>query len=338
MADASYTSYALPDRSYQAVIRSELRNRALAAGFIGHRLGEVEIIIAEITTNLIKHAGKDCHILARILKEGKGGLELIAMDSGPGIRRPLKMMQDGESTKNTLGQGLGAIQRLSNHFDLYSMPGWGTILYSRIHVDKKHNTAPEKFEISVLSIAKEKQVLNGDAWCMVNDGKKIRLVVIDGLGHGAAAHNAAQLAVTAFKQFPKKNPTEQLKSLHESLRKTRGAVATVVYVDVKNRQLMYSGVGNISMKVISAVNVHGCFSYNGIVGHIMPVSLNDHLLQWNNETDTIIMHSDGLTGRWDVKKYPGIMQHSLVMLCAALYKDHSRGNDDTTILIGRSIN
>jgi len=338
MADASYTRYSLPDKSYQAVTRSELRKQAESAGFIGHRLGEAEIIIAEITSNLMKHAGKDCNILVRQLDDGKGGIELIAIDSGPGIRRPLQMMQDGQSTKKTLGQGLGAIQRLSNHFDLYSMPGWGTILYSRIHVDKKHNAAPENFDISVLSIAKEKQVLNGDAWCMVNDGKKIRLVVIDGLGHGAAAHSASQVAVNAFKQFPKKNPTEQLKLLHESLRKTRGAVATIVYVDEKNRQLLYSGVGNISMKVISAVNVHGCFSYNGIVGHIMPVSLNDHLLQWNNKTDIIIMHSDGLTGRWDVKKYPGIMQHNLVILCAALYKDHSRGNDDTTILVGRSIN
>lgn len=338
MADASYTRFALPDRTYQAVIRAELRKKAEDAGFIGHRLGEAEIIIAEITSNLVKHAGKDCTILVRQLSDGKGGIELIAIDSGPGIRRPLKMMQDGQSTKNTLGQGLGAIQRLSNYFDLYSMPGWGTILYSRVHVDKKHNPAPENFDVSVLSVAKEKQVLNGDGWCMVNDGKKIRLVVIDGLGHGAAAHDAAQEAINSFKQFPKRNPTEQLRSLHESLRKTRGAVATIVYVDEKNRQLMYSGVGNISMKVISAANIHGCFSYNGIVGHIMPASLNDHLLQWNNKTDIIIMHSDGLTGRWDVKKYPGIMQHNLVLLCAALYKDHSRGNDDTTILAGRSIN
>jgi anti-sigma regulatory factor (Ser/Thr protein kinase) len=338
MADGSYTKYVLPDRSYQAVIRSELRNKASAAGLTGHRLGEAEIIIAEITTNLLKHAVKDCNILVRELKDGKGGIELIAIDSGPGIRRPLKMMQDGQSTKNTLGQGLGAIQRLSNHFDLYSMLGWGTILYSRIHVDKKYSAAPENFDISVLSIAKEKQILNGDAWCMVNDGKKIRLAVIDGLGHGGAAHDAAQVAVSAFKEFPKKNPTEQLRCLHESLRKTRGAVATIVYVDEKNHQLSYSGVGNISMKVISAVNVHGCFSYNGIVGHIMPASLNDHLLQWNHKTDVIIMHSDGLTGRWDIKKYPGIMQHNVVMLCAALYKDHSRGNDDTTILVGRSIN
>jgi anti-sigma regulatory factor (Ser/Thr protein kinase) len=123
MADYQHRLFALPDRTYQGLVRSELRKLAESAGFKGHRLGEVEIIIAEITSNLVKYAQKKPFILARVIQDEGGGIELIAIDQGPGMRMPAKMMEDGLSTQNTLGQGLGAIRRLSHVFDLYSMAG-----------------------------------------------------------------------------------------------------------------------------------------------------------------------------------------------------------------------
>jgi anti-sigma regulatory factor (Ser/Thr protein kinase) len=81
----------------------------LSANFSGHRLGELELIIAEITSNLVKHATKGGMILARIIQDEGGGMELIAIDNGPGMLMPAKMMEDGQSTKRTLGQGLGAV-------------------------------------------------------------------------------------------------------------------------------------------------------------------------------------------------------------------------------------
>ena len=40
------------------------------------------------------------------------------------------MMKDGSSSTNTLGHGLGAINRLSDFFQIYSMRDWGTVSYS----------------------------------------------------------------------------------------------------------------------------------------------------------------------------------------------------------------
>lgn len=338
MVDPPYTRHTLPERSHQAVVRSELRKKAVLAGFTGHRLAEVEIIIAEITSNLVKHSEKEGMLLARHFTGAGAGLELIMMDNGPGMKLPLKMMEDGQSTKNTLGHGLGAIQRLSNSFDLYSLHGWGTILFSRIYVNKDYKPIQDKLDVGVLCTSKEDNAVCGDAWSYINDGKKIRIILIDGLGHGPIAHKVALEAVSAFKLSLKKLPTEQLRTLNESLRKTRGAVAAIAHIDNKNHELMYSGVGNIAMKLISPVTAQGCFSYNGIIGHIMPASLNNHIAQWNDKTHTLIMHSDGLSGRWDIKKYPGILNHRSIMLCSALYKDHNRGNDDTTILVAKSQN
>lgn len=325
----------LPDRSYQGMVRSELKRMAEAAGFSGHRLGQIEIIIAEITSNLVKHASKGGTILAKKIENPQPGIEFISIDNGPGMRFAAKMMEDGQSTSKTLGQGLGAIRRISDVFDLYSIAGWGTIVFSRNFVKKEQPPAEPVFEINAISVAKKDHVLCGDAWSARVQGKKIKIALIDGLGHGAHAHEAAALAVEKLSNYSKLEPAEELKALHLALKQTRGGVITVAHADPVNHQLVYSGVGNIAMKVIAPGIPKGCFSYNGIVGHIMPASLNNHSFVWNVKTDFIIMHSDGISARWDIQKYPGILQHHPVMLCAALYKDFDRANDDSTILIGK---
>jgi len=335
MVDHPHSKFILPDRTYQGLVRSELKKMVEAAGFTGHRLGEVEIVIAEITSNLVKHAHKGGEILARPITTPFPGVEFISIDKGPGMSRPMKMMEDGLSTSNTLGQGLGAIRRLSSAFDLYSLPAWGTILFSRLYRDKSQESPKHLLELSAISVCKKNEIVCGDLWTSAIHGKKYRLMMIDGLGHGHSAHTAAREAVTTFHDSPKVTPVEQLRALHDRLKKTRGGVVTVAYIDEINQQLKYSGVGNITMKVVSPARAHGCLSYNGIVGHIMPAVLNDHVLQIDRRADILILHSDGLSGRWDLQKYPGILQHHGMIIGAALYKDFDRGNDDSTILVAK---
>ncbi len=337
MVEHPHLKFLLPERSYQAVVRSELKRMAESAGFTGHRLAEVEIIIAEITSNLVKYSPKGGMILARPIALPFAGFEMIAIDNGPGMSKPLKMMEDGTSTGKTLGQGLGAIRRLSDLFDLYSLPGWGTVLHARVLLDKKKKAPEEAWEVSVLNVCKKKEFVCGDTWVIDRSGKRMRIAVMDGLGHGVAAAAAAVAAAGSFRSAPQGRPSDQLRILHTDLKKTRGVVATIAYLDDTNNQIMYSGVGNITMKIISSGQLRGCLSYNGIVGHIMPSTLNDHIAQWEKRTDTLVMHSDGLSSRWDLQKYPNILQHSAMMLCGALYKDFDRDNDDSTVLVGKYV-
>ena len=335
MDEHLHSKFVLPDRTYQGLVRSELRKLSELAGFTGHRLGEAEIIIAEITSNLVKHTSKGGEILARIFKLPVPGIEMIAIDRGPGINRPAKMMEDGLSTSKTLGQGLGAIRRLSDVFDLYSLPDWGTILFCRLYRDKNAVLPPGRADINAINVCKTNETLCGDQWWAESDGKKCRLAMIDGLGHGIHANSAARHAIDSFRLTPQATPAEQLRNLHDRLKKTRGAVATVAYMDMINQQLRYSGVGNITMKVVSPSRSQGCLSYNGIVGHAMPATLNNHSLQFDRKLDMLVMHSDGLSGRWDLQKYPGIYQHHGTTICAVLFKDFDRKNDDATILVAK---
>src|SRR5690348_10389926 len=108
MLETAHQKFLLPDRTYQAIVRSEIRKIAQSIGFSEHRLGEVEIVVAEMTTNLVKHSSKGGMLLVRILEDV--GMELICIDDGPGMATPLRMLEDGQSTTRTLGQGLGAIK------------------------------------------------------------------------------------------------------------------------------------------------------------------------------------------------------------------------------------
>ena len=337
MVEQPHTKYILPDRTYQGLVRSELKRLAELAGFTGHRLGEAEIVIAELTSNLVKHAAKGGNILARLITRPAAGIEFISIDTGPGMNKPALMMEDGISTSQTLGQGLGAMHRLSNEFDLYSQPKWGTVVYSRLYTDKHFKPPKQGMNTSAISVCKKGELVCGDLWVASEAEKKFRLMMIDGLGHGASAHIAACKGVEVFLDEPKSSPVEQLRALHDGLKKTRGGVVTVAYIDLRNQQLTYSGVGNITMKVVSPSRVNGCRSYNGIVGAVMPATLNDHVLPLDIGSEIIVMHSDGLSSRWDLMKYPGILQRHGMVLCAALYKDFDRGNDDSTILVAKFV-
>lgn len=325
----------LRDKTYQSLARVQLKELAANAGFTGHRLGEIEIIIAEITSNLSRHTTEGGTIFCKIGEDQYFPfIEFIAIDKGPGMQFPKKMMKDGMSTLKTLGQGLGAIQRLSTEFDLYSLPGWGTILFSRSY--KSSVTAPSPVKMEVLRTAKNGETVCGDNWLFKIKGKQIRAAVIDGLGHGPEASKAAEKAVDTLNKLTVETPDQQLRSVHESLKRTRGVVMTTFQLDTHNRQASYCGVGNIAAKIIPRIagsKGKTCNPYNGILGHTLPNSIATNYSHFDPKLDMLIVHSDGISARWDLSRYPAILEHHPMILCATLYKDYVRGNDDATIMV-----
>ena len=54
-----------------------------------------------------------------------------------------------------------------------------------------------------------------------------------------------------------------------------------------------------------------------------------------NDNDLLIMHSDGMSARWKLSDYPGLMAADTGVIAAILYRDSKRGHDDTTVLVVR---
>lgn len=86
----------------------------------------IEIVILELTRNLVVHAsGGNLH-LEHVVHNGKNGLAIEAHDRGPGIPDIDLAMRDGYSTARTLGAGLPGVKRLMDEFSIESTVGVGT--------------------------------------------------------------------------------------------------------------------------------------------------------------------------------------------------------------------
>ncbi|GAB3253253.1 serine/threonine protein kinase [Larkinella harenae] len=335
MDNSPHTRFQVTDRSYLALTKKGISQLAGQVGFRPQRLGEIDLIVAEIASNLVKHGGGGSILVRHFATSDNAGLEIISIDSGPGIADPARMMQDGISTTGTLGSGLGAIKRLADHFQLYSLKGWGTILLARILKNPVPSTSsPGNFESRSLLVPKPGEIVCGDGCHVKRTSDYTKLFLGDGLGHGPEANWAVQEAIKAFRLCPFHSPVDIIRHIHQAIKKTRGIVGSVVVFDTKSQQWTWCGVGNITTRVVGPVAAKNVLSYNGIIGLNLPNTMNNHVLPFERG-QLLIMCSDGLQSRWDHAKYPQIHRYDLTILAAALYKDYARQTDDTSLFIGR---
>ncbi|GAB3316882.1 serine/threonine protein kinase [Larkinella ripae] len=335
MDSSHHTVFNASDRSYLAILKKEIRSYAAQIEFNAHKLAELDIIVAEIASNLVKHAGGGEVLVRKIQEKEQTGIELISIDNGPGINDPIRMLEDGMSTTQTLGQGLGAIKRLSDYFQLYSLKKWGTILLSRVYTkDPPAFRALQKVEIRPVIVPKPGETACGDGFFAKTTPTGLKLFLGDGLGHGPEASHAVQEAIRAFQLCPEPNPASIIRSIHQAVKKTRGLVGTVVTFDYKTRCWKLCGVGNIATRLQSGILSKNHMAYNGIIGLNIPGTMNDQEVAFESGQQ-LIMCSDGIKSRWDLSKYPAIAKYDLSILAAALYKDYARRTDDTSVVVAR---
>jgi hypothetical protein len=259
-------------------------------------------------------------------------LEILALDNGPGIEDVGKALRDGHSTTGTAGTGLGAVSRQSDFFQLYSRPKQGTGILARI---SRGDDRPldEMAQIGGVSAPLKGEAVNGDGWAFSDADDKRTVMVVDGLGHGYLAHDAA---VAACRSFEDANGSsgEILKTIHAALRSTRGAAVAIAELDPDAGKVRFAGVGNISATMIDSAARRSAVSMHGIAGHEMR-EVREFSYPWSRES-TLIMHSDGLSTRWDLDTYPALLVRDPVLIAGILWKDHRRQNDDSTVVVART--
>lgn len=111
--------------------RREAAAIALGLGMDRYAVEAVAISVSEIATNQVRHAGGGTISLSRVEREGRAGVEVEALDQGPGIADVERAMQDGYSTTGSMGSGLPAARRLMDDFEIASAPGEGTRVLMR---------------------------------------------------------------------------------------------------------------------------------------------------------------------------------------------------------------
>lgn len=315
---------------HEATQAGEARRRvsALAArlGFGETDAGRAALLATEMATNLVKHARGGGHLLVQaVARGGVTGLELLALDKGPGMDNLARHLQDGFSTVGTSGTGLGAVTRVADAWDVHSLPGTGTALLARLW----HGEAPPPAAAGGVSIPKPGQEVCGDAWSCHRAGALTSVVVADGLGHGPDAAEASNEAVRVFREGPARAPAEILERMHGALRGTRGAAVAVAHADAGAGEVRMAGIGNISVSVVRPGESRSLVSHGGIVGHEAR-KFQEFTAPWGPGA-VLVLHSDGVGTRWDAGRYPGLLSRDPALLAGVLLRDFTRGNDDATV-------
>lgn len=325
MDNHTHVAFNASDRSYFAILKKDIHALALTAGLTSKRVAELDIIVAEIVSNLVKHAGGG-QVLAKIINDnGTLGIELISIDNGPGMTDVTRMVADGVSTTNTLGHGLGAMKRLADVFQVYSVKSWGTVILIRMF--NKTPAKGFKTEIRSVVVPKPGETESGDNFYSTVDKEHVKLFLGDGLGHGPDAAKAMHIAGQAFQECPYTDPVEIIRHLNTAVKRTRGLVGSVAVFELASKKWRICGVGNIITKVHNPGNSKNYLAYNGIIGLNVPNTLNAQEIA-HEDGQYIVMASDGLKSRWDTSKYTSIMRYDLSILCASLIKDFARLTDD----------
>ena len=296
--------------------------------------GSLAIVVTEMATNVVKHAGTGTIVVEAVTGNGSSGVRVLALDKGPGIRDLSSALQDGYSTAGTAGNGLGAMKRLSNEFDIYTAPGLGMAVLSEFWPQKRKQQDASPIDVGVLSVPIKGEEVCGDGWGARKADDSMLLMVVDGLGHGVLASEAAREAERIFVNSNTSSPAPILQDSHDALKKTRGAAMAIAALNFEKQLISYAGVGNIGSSVVRPDGSRGMASHNGTLGHHL-----HRIQEFNSPWDAqsiLVMHSDGLKSGWDLKLYPGIWSKHPGLIAGMLYRDFYRDRDDVTILVAKN--
>lgn len=343
-------SVEIKEEAHIGTARRAVHSFAQRLGFDETRASELDIVMQEIGTNAVRYAtgGGTIHFTTTLGDEGRG-LELFYADRGPGIYNVERATSDGNSTGGGLGGGFGAIRRLLDEFDVYSTvrttsrlsfararrTTHGTVLLGRKWVAgavERRGAAQRR--VGAWSRPRPGERVNGDAYLVCKHGRRRLFAVIDGLGHGSGAHEAATVAVACLQQWRGEPLNELILETHDALRATRGAVMGVFVIDFDEMRFEYAGVGNVLARVINSSEPVHPISTNGTLGLRLPERIHVLTGKWTDGA-TLVLASDGLSQTWDVKDYPGLLRREVQMLAGVLVRDYARDSDDATVLVAR---
>lgn len=301
-------------------------------GFTETASGKLSLVITEAATNMLKHAGEGQLFLTCVSSGDVNGIEILALDKGPGIPNLAHSLYDGVTTVGTAGNGLGALRRLSDNFDAYSAPGKGSAFYMCLWSGVLERSTTS-IEIGTIAVPMPHEEVCGDGWAVVSNEESIKFLLADGLGHGTNAAQASAAAAQLLVKQPGAQPLALMDALHRSLRGTRGAAVAVAELHFKNAQIDFVGIGNISACVIDGLSRKQLVSHNGIVGHNMR-----KVQQFSIPClpgSLYMMHSDGISTQWDLASYPGLYLCHPALIAGIVYRDFVRGRDDASIIAAR---
>ncbi len=323
------------DQSAVAVVRRFAQRLATRHDWPKLRVDELAIVATEATTNILRYAGKG-RVLIDALPEPEGDqIVMVFTDRGPGISDLDNMLQDGVSSGDSAGLGLGAIKRLSNTFDIFTGPEIGTTIVCSF---TKGAAAPTYGVDAIgLRVCHPNERVCGDHFLLRQTPKATDVLICDGLGHGPEADAAGQEVVQTVLHSRASNsePGAVMGEVTEKLVGKRGAVAALVHIEQAPSQmtLRYAALGNIATLRVRGGEIKRLPVRDGRIG---ARSTRGYEESFDLEPgDLLILHSDGLRTLRDGFLPQGLLHKSPLLIAGFLLERAFRGRDDASIVVLR---
>jgi hypothetical protein len=177
---------------------------------------------------------------------------------------------------------------------------------------------------------------SGDSHVVRQLPEGVLAAVIDGVGHGNEAADAARIAGRTLTSSPHEDTVSLVWRCHEALKHTRGAVMTLLFFSPSGA-MTWIGVGNIE-GVIFRCDGTGCVRANhvvlrgGVVGHRLPPLRAESLTMLPH--DTVVVATDGIRAEFSDAFVPGDEPQAIADQIMARYR---KGTDDALVLVVRCV-
>jgi negative regulator of sigma-B (phosphoserine phosphatase) len=190
-----------------------------------------------------------------------------------------------------------------------------------------------RMKFGIVHRPKSGRNISGDAY-LIKEGEEATLVcLVDGLGSGEAAAEAAQAAIRCVEVNSTLPLSDIMAKCHQALRGTRGAVMALLHVSFAESVMAFVGVGNIGIHVRSTALIKP-ISRNGIVGYRLP-SLREFTYPYT-PGDLFVLHTDGISSRLTLDDALWTEEAQDVQTLANAIAQHfGKENDDVTVLVAR---
>jgi anti-sigma regulatory factor (Ser/Thr protein kinase) len=322
-------------------VTDSLRVRAVARtaksfageiGFESRDAEEIALVVTELASNLVKHAGHG--VLRLAATEGRVGIRVESEDRGPGIADTEQAVTDGFSTAGSLGAGLGTVNRLMDELDFYSCsPSGIRIVCHRWKRPRPAVLGDRRLEFGVATRAYRRGPENGDAFIVRQWDNYALAGVIDGLGHGQFAQRAAQTARRYVELHFDQSLDHIFRGVGRACRATRGVVMALTRFDLDRNLLTIASVGNIETRLIAETGRFNPIIRRGIIGMNAPNPVPcEH--PWTPKS-LLIIHSDGLQSHWDWKNFQDLIHETPDVIAQRLLAELGKIDDDATVLVAR---
>jgi anti-sigma regulatory factor (Ser/Thr protein kinase) len=326
-----HTAFSMEEASRVGEARRHAAQLSHDCGLDEVAAGRVALIVTELATNLVRHARDGQLLLAG--RPARCEVEVVSIDSGPGIEDVERSLGDGYSTGGTPGTGLGAVRRLAQDFDIHSAVPAGTVLVARVRGAAAPVAPMSRVAAGAVSLCAPGERVCGDSWGFALDGTSAAMLVADGLGHGPDAAEASAAAVEVFGQDPMAGPRPLLQQAHARLRSTRGAAVMALQVDTVAGTIRSAGAGNVMARLVSGISDRSILCQHGTAGVAIRTP-EEVTTPWPPHA-MLVVFSDGIASRWQADVVTPVLGRDPTLAAALLARDHGRGRDDVTVAVLR---